>query len=124
MEIPQQEFPYLLLGYGVIFLAGLLAWLWRRRTLSGSKQWPTTSGKVEGYEQGGYPVESRPYSVRNAPITVLYSYTANGECYSGGIVLPRHKASSPEQARETLPVGTSIKVRYSPKEPQRSIAQI
>jgi hypothetical protein len=124
VEIPQQEFPYLLLGYAVLFLAGLVAWLWRRRTLSGSKHWPATSGKVEGYAQGGYAVETGPWSVRNAPITLLYSYTVNAECFSGEVVLPRHKASNAAQARAALPVGTSIEVHYSPNEPERSIVQI
>lgn len=123
MEIPPQEFPYLLLGYAVIFVAGLGAWLWRRWIVSGSRHWPTTTGKVEGYAQGGYDVETRPWKVRNAPITLRYSYTANGECHSGEVDLPRRKASTGEQARRALPVGTSIEVHYSPNKPERSIAR-
>ncbi|MGO9094623.1 MAG: DUF3592 domain-containing protein [Bryobacteraceae bacterium] len=121
MGVPPQEVPYLLLGYAVLF-CGLLAWLgWRKWTL---KHWPTTPGKVEGYAQGGYPVDSRPWLARGEPITLLYSYTANGEYYSGEVVLPGRIASNAAQASKALPVGTSIEVHYSPNKPGRSTARI
>jgi hypothetical protein len=79
MGIPNDQFPYYLLGLAIIYLAGLLLWLLRKKTFSGSKDWPTTSGKVEGYLQGGYDVKTRPWSERNAPIALTYSYSVNGE---------------------------------------------
>ena len=78
MGIPNDQFPYYLLGLAIIYLAGLLLWLLRKKTFSGSKDWPTTSGKVEGYLQGGYDVKTRPWSERNAPIALTYSYSVNG----------------------------------------------
>lgn len=102
------------------YLCGLLVWLWRKWTFSGSKQWPLTSGEVYGYQQGGHDVETRPWSVRNAPITLIYSYTVNNEYQWGEIVLPKRLAPNVAKAREVFPVGTSIEVHYSPNKPELS----
>jgi hypothetical protein len=121
MGVPSDQAPYLLLGLAVLGLGALWAWFWRKRTL---KRWPMVPGKVEGYAQGGYPLESRPWLARGEPIMVLYSYTVNGEYHAGEEVLPRRMASNGAQAREALPVGTSVEVHYSPNKPECSNARI
>jgi hypothetical protein len=92
-------------------------WLGRRWMLSRSTHWPVTWGTVQGYAP---PVEGS-----HAVAMLLYSYSVNGDYYSGELPVPKRGAiRDKDDARHLLPIGANIEVRYSPMKPHRSVALI
>jgi len=88
----------------------------------GSAHWPVIEGVIEGAPElrltGG--------SIKVYEATLFYSYAPNGDRYSGEWISP---AKSNQQALHDvvaakLPPGTKIQVRYNPRKPSMSMADI
>ena len=93
----------------VVIVTSWLSWRWR---LSHSKYWPITHGRVEAHHPSG----------ENCLCLIGYSYSLNGEYYSGE--MPIHKGpimKSFDDVLERLPVGTAIEVRYRQNAPHDSV---
>ena len=94
--------------YTAIAISG---WLARRLLLWRSTHWPIVQGQVQylsGAEHG---------------FRVTYSYSVNGEYYSGTLPVRKSRAlRNEDDLRAVLPVGSSIDVRYSIDKPDVSAA--
>jgi hypothetical protein len=107
---------FLIAGISVVIYA--TEQLYRYR---GSDSWPTTEGTIEGQP------ELHSYGSAKAYYAVLfYSYSVDGERHSGTWQTP--SGSRKQQILGTvgakLPSGSSIIVRYNPKKPTLSMADI
>ena len=109
-----------------VFLAGAAAFavyasvqFYRYR---GSDHWPEVEGVIEGLPE----VRATGGDRKVFEAILFYSYGANGDRYSGEWSSPPH--SNKQALRDTvaakLPAGTKIQIRYNPKKPSTSMADI
>ncbi len=100
---------------GVPVIGGGGGWLGRKWLLSRSTHWPITHGSVQGI----YPGHDK------AMCLLSYSYTVNGEYYSGELPVFKGRIfCNIEAVHLALPVGSSIDLRYSPSQPHSSVGII
>jgi hypothetical protein len=114
------DFAWTILYPGLAVIA-LLGWLWKRWKTRGHPHWPMAEGTVESYraEEGRHSVTW----------FIVYSYSANGEYYSGefGAQLPwmsatfRSEDTVEEMVKQSYPRETKFPLRYNPEEPQWSV---
>lgn len=90
-------------------------WFTRKWLLSRSTHWPIVQGHVQGFIPGG----------DESMCALLYSYSVNGEYYSGEIPILKDRIfRSEDDVRMMLPTGSTIDVKYSPTKPERSVGLI
>jgi hypothetical protein len=116
--LPKSVHPWILYAlakmakYLLVPVLGGTGWLARRWQLSRTRYWPSTHGHIEAHSPGG-----------DACLCLLsYSYTLEGEYYSGE--MPVHKGKllkNFDDVVEKLPVGTPIEVRYRQNAPNISV---
>jgi hypothetical protein len=107
--------------YATAALAAFLGWLWRRWKTRGNPHWPMAQATVESYrdEQGRHTVTW----------FIVYSYSANGEYYSGEFAAQLPWASKmfksqdkiENMVKQSYPRETKFPVRYKPEKPEVSV---
>ncbi len=102
--------------YVIVPAAGLGGgWLTRRWMISRSANWPTVTGTVQSVN---------PAAERSGALAQLsYSYVVEGGYYAGTLLAAKTKGlRTLEDVRLMFPPGSSIDVRYSPKDHGSSLA--
>jgi uncharacterized protein DUF3592 len=107
---------YLAVGICLLAYAGVQFYRFR-----GSTSWPTLEGIIEGRPE----VHAWGGSTKSYYATLFYSYSVEGESYSGTWESPSGKK---QQILDTitakLPSGSRVRVRYNPRNPEMSMADI
>jgi Protein of unknown function (DUF3592) len=83
--------------------------------------WPETIAHVESYGKFRHLDDAGSRSLSFADIA--YSYTVDGDIYSGQFLSPTLQNDDALTAflQEHLPIGQAVKIRYNPRHPERSI---
>jgi uncharacterized protein DUF3592 len=88
----------------------------------GSNSWPTLEGVIEGHpEVRAWGGDGKSYYA-----ILLYSYSVDGESYSGTWESPSgiKKQQLLDTITAKLPSGSKLRIRYNPRKPQMSMADI
>jgi hypothetical protein len=110
---------WVFLTVAVCLLAYTSVQLYRYR---GSDSWPTLEGFIEGHpELHAWGGDGKSYYA-----TLFYSYSVDGESYSGTWESPSgiKKQRLLDTIAAKLPSGSRVRVRYNPRKPEMSMADI
>jgi hypothetical protein len=112
------------LAISILFLAGAAAlWIRQRVRLKHARSWPTETGRVEStvirlqQASGGQAGTTSSSYIA----TVVYSYTVQGQPYSGTL---RHNFMLKGRAEKwtaKFTTGLPLRIRYNPANPKDSV---
>lgn len=86
-----------------------------------SDSWPVVEGHVESY--GRYRHLDNDGSSSLSFVDVSYSYSVDGEFYSGEWLSPtlKNDKALTEFLEQSMPIGKAVSIRYMPSHPERSL---
>ena len=112
------------LGISILFLAGAAAlWIRKRVRLKHARSWPTEDGRVEStairlqQSSGGKAGTTSSSYIA----TVTYSYTVQGQSYSGTLRRNFMLKGRAEKWTDKFTTGLPLKIRYNPSNPKDSV---
>ncbi len=106
----------------VIYLVGLgvsgLVSGWRYYERQGTQNWPEVEGTVEQYRKITTDGDDR-----HAKHGIAFSYSVNGEFYSGEMIAERllKFPRTEDDVRRLYPIGSKIRVRYRTSRPEAPV---